>query len=251
MIAGAATAGTLGAGIKVYREEKRKKEFPWTVAAERMAKNKLSLVKGRRKSQFGAKPKMIDRVTFSIRRVQAKSASLREEIIAPFVSENRKGQLAEIGGNASDESPMEKESKRNLVVSSASLLCVSAGALFYAPLYVPGIAGILYSYSFLLKDAFYTIINERRANGNVLLSVVTMGALAGGFYFPMALAVWQGAIMRWLLAKTNNHSRKGLVNLLGEQPRSVWVAIDGGEVEIPFESLQIGDQVVVVALKAH
>ena len=149
VIAGAATTGTLGASIKVYREEKRKKEFPWTVAAERMAKNKLPLVKGRRKRQFG----MIDRVTSSIRRVQAKSASLREEIIAPFMGENRLQQLAEIGGNANaNENQMQKESKRNLVVSSASLLCVSAGALFYAPLYVPGIAGILYSYS-LLPDS--------------------------------------------------------------------------------------------------
>lgn len=116
---------------------------------------------------------------------------------------------------------------------------------------MPGIAGILYSYSLLLKDAFDTIVHERRVNGNVLLSVVTMGAIVGGFYFPMALAVWQGAIMRLLLAKTNNHSRKGLVDLLGEQPRTVWVATSDTEVEIPFESLQIGDQVVVVALKAH
>lgn len=128
VIAGAATAGTLGASIKAYREEKRKKEFPWTVAAERMAKNKFSLVKKRRKSQFGAEPKIIDHVISNIRQVQAKSASLREEIIAPFVGEKRKGQLAEIAGNGSDENPMEKESKLG---SAAAGTCSSLQPVYY------------------------------------------------------------------------------------------------------------------------
>jgi hypothetical protein len=46
-----------------------------------------------------------------------------------------------------------------------------------------GASTVLYPYSFLLKDAFYTIVNERRVNGNVLLSVVRMGAIVGGFFF--------------------------------------------------------------------
>ncbi len=169
------------------------------------------------------------------------------QLLAPFVDAKRQQQLAALGENDSAETPEEIESKRNLVIASGGLISVAAGSLFYAPLIVPSVAAVFYAYSNQLRDAYRSIVHERRANGNVLLSIIAAGATLGGFYVPMALAVWQGAMMRWLLAKTTDRSRQGLVDLLGDQPRSVWVAIDDTEIEIPFENLQIGDQVVVVA----
>jgi Cu2+-exporting ATPase len=201
VIAGVLGAGTLGASLKAYREQKRKKEFPWTMAAERMAKNKLGLVKGCQRS--------------------------------PFYRQT------------SGEVQVQKEAKR-LVVSSASLLFVSAGALFYAPLYVPGILGIVYLYTSFLKGA-YTIVKERRVNVQLLYTVVITGAMVGCFFFVMALASWYASIVRWLLAKTENHSRKSLVNLFGEPPRFAWMVLDGAEIEVPFENVQIGEQVVITA----
>ena len=42
VIAGTFGACVLGAGVKTYREEKRKREFPWTVAAERFRRHPSS-----------------------------------------------------------------------------------------------------------------------------------------------------------------------------------------------------------------
>lgn len=169
------------------------------------------------------------------------------ELLASLAGTKRQQQLSELGKDDSLESPEEIESKRNLMIASTGLVSVAAGTLFYAPLIVPSVVAVFYAYSHQLKDAYRSVVHERRANGNVLLSIIAAGATVGGFYFPMALAVWQGAMMRWLLAKTTDRSRKGLVDLLGDQPRSVWVAVDNTEIEIPFENLQIGDQVVIVA----
>ncbi|MGB0386628.1 MAG: heavy metal translocating P-type ATPase [Ardenticatenaceae bacterium] len=248
VIAGVLGAGTLSVSVKVYREEKRKRDFPWTVAAERMAKNELPLAKGRKRSPFGAKSGMIERVTSSIRRVRATSQAFTQEMIAPFVDETRNQQLAEITrSEMGREIQMQKDAKRNFYVSSASLLFISTGALFYAPLYVPGVLGQVYIYSFFLKPAYDSIVQERRINADVLFIAIGTGAMAGGFFFAMALGGWYTCTTRWLLSKIENHSRDSLVNLFGEQPRFVYMVVDGSEIEVPFSKVQIGDQVVITA----
>ena len=241
VIAGACLI-TLGVSVKAYREQKRQKEFPWTVAAERMARN--SPVAGRHHASQGG---MMPRVISNISRVQAKSHALMQEIIAPFVDETRTQQLADITSDTVGEVESQKEAKRNFYISSTSLLLVSGGALFYAPLYVPGVLGVLYTYSVFLKGAYHAIFKKRRANGDVFMIVTGIGAIIGGFYFVLALGNWYGTLMRVLLAKTENHSRNSLINLFGEAPRFAWMLVDGQEIEVPFEKVQNGDQVVVMA----
>jgi cation transport ATPase len=173
-------------------KKERKREFPWTVAAERMAKKELALVK--RRHSFGAQEGMSARVTSSIRRGQAKSLVLMQEIIAPFIDETRNQQLAEITGSDLGEVQMEKKAKRKLYVSSASLLLISAGILFYAPLYVPGILGLVYIYSSFLKGGYHGLVKEHRINVDALMAAIVTGAFVGGFFFVMALACWYGSI---------------------------------------------------------
>jgi Cu2+-exporting ATPase len=251
VIAGAATAGTLGASLKAYREKKRKKEYPWTVAAERMAKKELAMRKGRhrKRSLFrgGSGEGIVGRVSENISRVHASSQAFRQEIMAPFVSDTRQQQMQEITVSDSVQEMQEEETaKRNLIVSSVSLFFASAGALFYPPLYVPAVIGTGVVYHYFFKEAVEEL-KKRRLNRYVISTIVLIGAMAGRFFFLMALASWYGSIMRWLLNKTENNSRKSLVNLFGEQPRFVWMVVDGIEVEVPFEKVQSGDQVVVMA----
>lgn len=42
-VAGALTTGTVGASVKVYHEQKRRKEQPWTVVAKKMTRRPLPL----------------------------------------------------------------------------------------------------------------------------------------------------------------------------------------------------------------
>lgn len=252
---GAVITGTLGASVKVYRENKRKREMPWTVAAERMAKNELALAKGRRKSLFGAQEGMIDRVTSSIRGKLDRSQALTQQIIAPFVSNTRRQQMQEISA-ISDEveiSETEKKARKELAFASVTFALAVGGSLFYPPLYWPTTLGLIYYYEKFYKLAYQALFKERRLSADVLHAVFATGAIAGGFIVAAAFSTWYVMLMRLFLVKTEDHTKKSFVNLFGEQPRSVWVLVDGvdaesvEEVEIPFENLQIGDIIAVGA----
>ncbi len=243
-IAGALGASTLGAGVKVYRDKKREKEYPWTHAAQRLAKKELRRQKKRKRTPFSA----WGHVSKNVSRIHASSQAFGQEIMASFVGDSRREQLAEITVSDSvQEILAEKTANRNLKISSVSLLFAAGGTLLYAPLYVPAVIGMLYMYHVFYKAAYEAIVKKRRINGDVAMVIVITGCMVGGFIFITALGLWYTSIMRWLLNKTENHSRKSLINLFGEQPRSVWVVIDGTEVEVPFSDVQSGDQVVVMA----
>ncbi len=250
VIASAATAGTLGASVKAYREQERRKKYPWTVAVEKMARNESALVRTRypKRSLFKPQTGIMARVTSSISRAQTQSQAFTQEMIAPFVSDSRNQQLTElIGTQDLGEIEVQRRARR-FYIASASLLSVSVGTLFYAPLSVPGLLGILYIYSGFFKGTVDAIVKKQPVNTIDLYGTIVIGgAMAGGFFWTTALAAWQSCISRWLLAKTKNSSRKSLINLFGDVPQFVWVLVDGVEVEVAFENLQIGDQVVVVA----
>jgi len=55
------------------------------------------------------------------------------------------------------------------------------------------------------------------------------------------------SLCRKLLARTEDQSRQSLINVFGQQPRTVWVLADGSEVEVPFAQLQAGDTLIVGA----
>lgn len=250
--------------------DKEKRNFSWIVARS-MAKDrkKRSRKKARfeRSAQVGSAKSLassltnvqvqierpaqagsVKRFVSSLMNVQVRIRSFTEAVKDPFVSDIRKQQLSEFAASDSIMTQKVQETaKKNLLISSFSLLLASGGALFFAPLYMPAILGTLYTVKDFCKDAWSDIIEKRRITANVYVAVLYTSCLAGGFYFPMTLGLWYGHIMRWILTKTEKQSRKNLVNLFGEQPRSVWVMVDGDEVEIPFESIQQGDQVVVVA----
>ncbi|MEM6405113.1 MAG: heavy metal translocating P-type ATPase [Pseudomonadota bacterium] len=176
----------------------------------------------------------------------AKYRTKVQHLIAPFTDNTRQQQLADITPDAPVAGQAQQAARTNLQVASASLALVAGGSLFYAPLYLPGIAGVLYTYAYFLKGAYHAVL-KKRVNIDVFMITAGIGALAGGYYFVLALGNWYGAVMRLLLTRTESHSRNSLVNLFGETPRSAWLLIDGQEVEVPFEQLQQGDQVAAIA----
>ena len=50
-----------------------------------------------------------------------------------------------------------------------------------------------------------------------------------------------------ILYKTEDRARRTLVSVFDQQPRSVWLEVDGVEVEVPLERVRAGDTVVVQA----
>ena len=241
----AIVGGTLIAGVKIFRDEKRKKEFPWTVAAERLAKNRP------------LKPKpLTDRL---IGQAKLRLITLREELkyfLPQGVRLNpRQQQLVtissstnEVDGTEIELSDPEKELDHYLKVCLLSLGQLSISSLFYPPLNILSLPALIYATIPFYQHAYRLLFKERKV-GVALVDLIGISAcLALGYYFVVGLATTFIYFSRKLLIKTEDHSRKSLTNIFYEQPRFIWVVQEQGiEVQIPFDSLSEGDTVIIHA----
>ena len=70
---------------------------------------------------------------------------------------------------------------------------------------------------------------------------------AGGYFLAGGIGLVAFYLSEKLVFITQDRSQKGLIKIFGQQPRTIWQLIDGLEIEVPFESLNAGDTVVVHA----
>lgn len=141
----------------------------------------------------------------------------------------------------------EAEINHYLAVSSASLVLTTLGALVYPPLTLVSIPLLIYTSSYFINKAYDVIIKERKISAALVDSVGVIGFMATGYYFATAVLYTFHYYSRKLLRKTEDHSRKHLVNILGKQPSFVWIISDGVELEIPLNQLKVGDIIVINA----
>lgn len=133
-----------------------------------------------------------------------------------------------------------------LRTSAGSLGFAVAGSVFYAPLLIPAVALLLYSNIPIFKSAWRSLRN-RQIKASLVDSIAITGELVTRYYVASSLVtlIYFSAVK--LLMKTEDKSAKQLVNIFGQQPRSVWMLKDGTEIELPFEALKAGDIIVINA----
>ncbi|MEM7134159.1 MAG: heavy metal translocating P-type ATPase [Chloroflexota bacterium] len=94
----------------------------------------------------------------------------------------------------------------------------------------------------------YKDIKERRTLKLEHLLVIFLGALWGYGYFVIGgLSFSLYYLILKMSLQSQDHTRKELINIMGEQPRQVWVLVDGAEIQIPFTQLQVGDVLSIQA----
>lgn len=224
----------------MYREEKRKKEFPWTVAAERMGV--YPLVRQKPENRLLAMPK----AAFSKLKAQQKRLFAPERDSLDVKSPSEAPDEGEI-------SVEEQEVNRLLAVSGGLFTITTAG------LWVPALNMLcLPTAIYLLSPFFKRIVTVVRKKEQVRLAMSDLfwssGMLLTGHYLarPHGLTVrppllWLCLFCCKLMIKTQDHSMNSLINIFGEQPRSLWVLVDGVEIELPHLSVKAGDTVVIQA----
>ena len=79
----------------------------------------------------------------------------------------------------------------------------------------------------------------------MLDAIVVVGCLGTMSIFPGAVLCWCLSFGRVLVKKTQDNSKKLLLNAFGKQPRYVWLYRDGAEVQISLDRLQPVDVIVV------
>jgi Cu2+-exporting ATPase len=123
---------------------------------------------------------------------------------------------------------------------------LAAVAQFAVPALIPVSAG-LFAYTAIpsFKGAYNVVVKERRLGVDVLDSIVVLGCLATGSVFAGSVLCWCLGFGRILFQKTQDDSKKMLMNVFGKAPRYVWLYRDGVEIETPLDRLQKGDTIVV------
>lgn len=166
-----------------------------------------------------------------------------------FFGRERNQQLEEMSSTAAalQISKYEKALNRHIALTSVGCGAMFASSVFYPPVMLVVALPIFYLSLPIFKKAYQVVRYEHQINYYVIGAVSTAGIWLGGFFMPAALGAAVFYIAEKLLVVTQDRSYKGLANIFGQQPRTVWVLVDGIEVEVPFSQVQAGDQVIINA----
>ncbi len=185
-------------------------------------------------------PAITPGIRISKSQVASKSPNAPMEIAKPSAPMSA---LAQAKFQAEDE-----RLSQDLAVSLAALGLTTAGALVAHPLALLSLPLLIKLSIPYWREGYHSLVEKRKIDGAVRDAVVSTGFLAAGMFSFNALWFAALSLSRKLVLRTRTKSEQALTSAFGEQPRTVWVvAPNGQEIEIPFEELKQGDQVIVRA----
>ena len=171
--------------------------------------------------------------------------------VDPLFGANRLQQLQEIAGDETRASALSGGDERSLNRSMGAAVVMLGTALVagkaVAPIALIYLPLAVYASRFPLQRGYRALFHERQLKVSVLASIGIIGTWLGGFYVVGALDLIIFFTAEKLIFISQDRSRDKLINIFGQQSRSVWIVADGTEIQVPFEQLQIGDTVVIGA----
>ena len=120
----------------------------------------------------------------------------------------------------------------HLPICTASLPIAAAAQFAFPPLLPAAAAVFAYTSIPTFKEAYNVLFKEKRLGVDVLDSIVVIGCLGTMAIFPGAVLCWCLSFGRVLVKRTQDNSKKLLLNAFGKQPRYVWLYRDGVEVQV-------------------
>jgi Cu2+-exporting ATPase len=130
-------------------------------------------------------------------------------------------------------------------------ICTASVALAVTSQFlVPGLAPLsaaLFLYSVIpsFKNAYDVVVKQRRLGVDVLDAIVVLTCFATNRVLAGTVLGFTLGVARKLVQRTEDNSKKMLLNVFGKQPRFVWLEVDGSEIDTPLERLEINDIIVV------
>lgn len=127
---------------------------------------------------------------------------------------------------------------------------VSVGLALAARFAVPALAPVSAAVFFIsvlpsLKNAYGQVFKEKRLGVDVLDAIVVTACLATNQVLAGTVLGFTLSVSRKLVEKTEDDSRKMLLNVFGKQPRFVWLVDDDVEIETPLEQVRVGDVIAI------
>jgi len=166
-----------------------------------------------------------------------------------FLGSTRRQQLQSVASSSDDEArkATEQQVNRNVTIASASLGLATVGAFGYPVLSLLSLPGFFYISGIVAVSSYHELVQHRKVGTDMLSFLVKVLLFAYGQFVLCNVSTFIYAFCRKLLTVVKDHSRKQLIDVFRQQPRSAWVLMDGVEIERPCETLQLDDIVVVHA----
>lgn len=139
------------------------------------------------------------------------------------------------------------QQKANFVIATTGLGLATIGALVAPIFYLPSVLCTVYTVRPLFQDTYRIVVKERRFDYQVIMTASVVAAIGWGFIWHAAFGAMFAVVNWYLVAKTEQRSKRSIADLFGGQVRTAWLLVDGVEIETPFEAVQVGDIVIVYA----
>jgi heavy metal translocating P-type ATPase len=138
-------------------------------------------------------------------------------------------------------------STRSLALLSLSVGVAAIGELVYPPLGLLAATGALFVTRDTFLHALRGIARERTLTTDAVVIASSFIALAYGYSFIVALTASVWPYTRHVLYKVKQESRADYTDVFRLQARTVWLRVDGVEIETPLEDVKVGDVVAINA----
>ena len=185
------------------------------------------------------------------RKVKSKSRrpspNIKTRLLEPFIGHSRHVHQQALVDQKVEISGRERQAQKDLIIGSIGMVFAVFGAIGLPFFYILGTILVGSQWIGFSKKAYRALVKEHRISFDVLNLIMISLAAFGRFFFELIFGNWFYVLMSYLVVKTEDHSQRSLVNLFREQPRFVWVLVDGVELQIPFEQMQAGDIIVINA----
>ncbi|HIE00292.1 MAG TPA: hypothetical protein EYP59_08395 [Thiotrichaceae bacterium] len=141
----------------------------------------------------------------------------------------------------------EEEATNYQRISLVALGLTGAGTLFYVPLTLISIPLLTYNYFHCLQISHHAIFKQKKRTLGIFEWLSITGVLVLGKYLAAAIFFTMFFTARKLIIKTERSTYIDLNNLFGSLPKTVWILREHFETEVPLNTLQTNDIMVVRA----
>jgi cation transport ATPase len=138
----------------------------------------------------------------------------------------------------------EEEINHYFAASSLSLGLTMAG-MFYYPLFWTSLPINIYTTIPTVRSALEAWSKEKRLNFDTFESTVVIGAMVTEHLFSASVIDWAYYFGRKLKHQLRSDFRTAIQNASQLQSRNVWVAVDDSEMQLPLNSVEDGDILIL------
>ncbi|RRR69555.1 MAG: heavy metal translocating P-type ATPase [Candidatus Viridilinea halotolerans] len=166
-----------------------------------------------------------------------------ETQIDPLFGNERTRQHAALGMGTS---PEERDVNRRVIFAAGNLGIAWAASYVFLPLAVVSFSFSAWiSWKPFYSRAYWALRHERRLTYPVVIGVSQIVAYLGGYFVPSSIATLAIITMQKLLQRTENHFRREFIGIFSTPPRTVWMLVEGAEIEVDFASIKVGDTILL------